>query len=121
MPPVFGPVIVVEDALVILRGQQRHVVLAVGDDEERHFGAGQHFLEDHARAGVAEALVDHRGVDRGFGRRSIRRDDDALAGGEAVGLDDERVAELARSNRRDAHRRPTCRRGSARSARRGAA
>ena len=48
MPPVFGPLVVVEDALVILRGQQRHVLLAVGDDEERHFGAGQQFLEDDA-------------------------------------------------------------------------
>jgi hypothetical protein len=43
---------------------------------------------------------------RGFGRRSIRRDDDALAGGEAIGLDDQRIAE-APDRIAASHRRPS--------------
>ena len=35
MPPVFGPCVAVEGALVILRGRQRQRVLAVAQREER--------------------------------------------------------------------------------------
>ena len=63
MPPVLGPAIVVEDAFVILRGHQRHGVLAVGDDEERNFRPCEALLEDDAAAGIAEGAIDHRRTD----------------------------------------------------------
>ncbi len=45
--------------------------------------------------GGAELLLDHHLRDRLFGLLGVVADDDALAGGQAVGLDDDREAELA--------------------------
>ena len=84
---------------MVLRGWQRHVVHAVGDDEERNLGTGEQFFEHDARSGVAKGLVDHRRFNRGFRGLAIGGHDHAFAGGQAVGLDDERVAELAGANR----------------------
>ncbi len=94
-PAGIRPAVVVEDALVILRGLQRHERRAVGEHEVRRFLARQKFLEDHALAGGAELSGDHHVADHGFRGRAIVRDHDAFARGEAVGLDDQRVAELA--------------------------
>ncbi len=44
--------------------------------------------------GVAETVLDQRGVDRAKGRVEIGCDGDTLAGGEAIGLDDNRRAAL---------------------------
>ena len=70
-----GPAVVVEDPLVILRGHERHGMLAVGDDEERDFGPVEPLLEHDACARIAERAIDHHGADRrlGFGRASRRR------------------------------------------------
>ena len=64
--------------------------LAVGEAQDRDFGAGQEFLDDDLGAGGAELAVEHHfldGVHRLFPRL---RDDDAFAEGQAVGLDDRR-------------------------------
>jgi hypothetical protein len=67
---------------------------AVGDDDEARFLALQALLDDDAVGRVADLALDHHRVDclRRFGNRL--RDHDALAGGESVGLDDDRRALL---------------------------
>ena len=59
MPPVFGPLIAVEGALVILRAGQRHDVLAVGQREEAGLLAVEEFLHHDFGARRAEAAVEH--------------------------------------------------------------
>ena len=71
MPPVFGPSVVVEDALVILRRADRHRARAVAEREERHLGPDEALLDDEARARGAELLLLHH---RRGSRRRPRRD-----------------------------------------------
>ena len=99
MPPVFGPAVAVAQPLVVLRRRERQHVAAVDHHDEARLLAVEEILDHDARAGGAHRVVDEHRVDRGvrLGRRL--RDDDALAGGEAVGLDDDRRAALARRRR----------------------
>src|SRR5450830_829963 len=80
-----------EDALVVLGRRQRHGVPAVAEDKQRHFGAGEELLDDNDVAGGAEVARHEAAFDRRPGFGVIVADDDALAGGQAVGLDDQRV------------------------------
>ena len=93
------PAVVVEDALVILRGTKRHEGRAVGEDEVRRFLPDQKLFEHDAIAGVAEPAIDHHRGDDRFGGRAILGDDDTLAGRETVGLHDQGIPELAATNR----------------------
>jgi hypothetical protein len=72
---------------VVLRGRKRQHVVTVAQHEERGFLTGEEFFDDDTR--VAERDGEDR-VDRRLGLGERRRDDDALAGGEPVGLDDDR-------------------------------
>ena len=83
------PLVAVADALEVLRGLERVDRGAVGDREERDLGAVEVLLDDHplAPGGV---------VERGL---PVLGDDDALAGGEAVVLDDVRRPELVEGGR----------------------
>ena len=65
---------------------------AVDHDDEARFLADETFLDHDARAGVAETVADEHRVDRGVRFCLRRRDDDALAGGEPIGLDHDRRA-----------------------------
>src|SRR5690606_542534 len=82
------------DALVILRRAEWQGGRAVAEAEEARFLAGQEFLHDdfgpRSAEGAAEAVVDR-------GERLVLRHRHryALAGGEAVGLDDDRRALVA--------------------------
>ena len=106
MPPVFGPRSSSTDPLVILRGAERHARASPShEDEERDLGSGEALLDHEPRAGGAELPIEHRRADGRLGLRRVLGDDDALAGGEAVGLDDDREAEVARRTRRRAPRR----------------
>ena len=62
MPPVLGPCVAVEDALVVLRRGERQRVLAVDEGEEARFLALQELLDHDLGAGgaerAAEAVVD---------------------------------------------------------------
>ena len=78
-----GALVAVERALEVLGGLERDDGLAVGDGEEGDLGAVEELLDDHAVAG--ERVL--------AGRGEVVGDDDALAGGEAVVLDDVRRAE----------------------------
>ncbi len=84
-----GAGVAVADALVILRGRQRQRVLAVDEGEEARLLAFEEFLDDDLAAGLAEGAGE-AGVDRRLGLGARRGDGDALAGGETVGLDDDR-------------------------------
>ena len=105
MPPVFGPSIVVEDPLVILRGR-RAASRACRRTARRTTPPGRRGIP-RSRA----ARRRRRTAARPSPRESRappprdRRDDDALAGGETVGLDDDGEAELARRDRPRARRR----------------
>ena len=62
---------------------------AVGHHDEARFLAGQEFLDHHARAGGAHRMPDEHRVDRRVRFGNGLRDDDALACGQAVRLDDD--------------------------------
>ena len=89
--------------------------LAVAEREQRDLLADQQLL-DHDRApGLAERAADEAGLDGGQRARAIGADRDALAGREAVGLDDAGAAELV--DRAPGRVDVRARHGSARSAR----
>ena len=80
--------IAVKRRLVILRRRQRHDGPARHQGQDAQLLALQPLLDDHFSAGVAaELLADHDAVDGGQGFFLRGADDDALAGGQAVGLD----------------------------------
>ena len=96
MPPVFGPVSPsttrlwsCAEASGDARSSPSH------EREEGGFLADEALLDHDLRAGRAEAAGEHH-VDGGHAPPSTRLgDDDALAGGEPVGLHDDRRALLA--------------------------
>ena len=77
--------------MVLARREHQHVAPVDHHDEAR-FLADEEFLDHDPRAGRAHAVVDQHRVDRGVGLVERRRDDHALARGQAVGLDDDRGA-----------------------------
>ena len=80
---------------MILRGRQDDVVAAGHDDEDRGFVAGQTIFDENLAAGCAEFISREYVVHGRLGFRERLRDDDAFAGGEAVGFDDDGRAALA--------------------------
>ncbi len=80
------------DPLVVLREGEELKVGPVGDREEGDLGSGEAFLDHDTLACVAEDPPFHDFVDGEGGLAGVLREDDALARGEAVGLDDLRVA-----------------------------
>ena len=98
-----GPLVAVEQPLVVLAGGQRQHVLAVDHHDEAGLLAVEELFDHDARAGVAHAVADQHRVDRGVRLVDGGRHDHALAGGQAVGLDDDR---RAASRRRRRARRP---------------
>ena len=50
MPPVFGPLVAVEDPLVVLGRGQRHDVLAVAERQQRELLALEELLEHDRRS-----------------------------------------------------------------------
>ena len=85
--------VAVERALVVLGGREGHDGLAVRESQKRALRTLEHLLDHDEGARVAErgeALVDAvEGLLGGL------RNDDALAGSEAIGLDDDGAADLA--------------------------
>ena len=81
----------VKDTLVILRGNHRNDVRPVAEAEHAGFFAFHEFFDDDRSAGTAEGMpFEHilHGVDGFF---FALCDDDALAGGQTVSLDDDRI------------------------------
>ena len=58
MPPVFGPRVAIEDALVVLGRGQRQRAHAVADRQQRDLRADEELLDQHA-VGV-EAVLDQQ-------------------------------------------------------------
>ena len=81
--------VAVEDALVVLRGRERHGALAVAEREQRELLALEELLEHHL--GVAEALLGEEHVERRARLALVLGDDHALARGQHVGLQHGRV------------------------------
>ena len=84
-----------EDALVILSGNERDVARAVTDDVEARFFAGEELFDDDRLSRVAELPRAHHAIDRFERFVGARRDDDPFAGGEPIGLHDERAGRFA--------------------------
>ena len=80
--------VAVEDPLVVLRRRQRHDVLAVAERQQRELFAREELLQHDGR--LAEAPLAEEDLDR-VARGGLRvADDHALAGRQAVGLEDQR-------------------------------
>ena len=78
---------------MVLRGVEGQQGLAVGQAQQRALGTLEHLLDHDDVAGLAERV--EALVDAGEGLLGVLRDDDALAGGQAVGLDHDGATELA--------------------------
>jgi hypothetical protein len=88
-----GAGVAVADALVVLGGRQGEDGLAVGEGQDGDLVALE-VLFDHDRvAGGAELVRDHDVLESGLGLLCGFREDDALAGCEAVGFDDDAVVD----------------------------
>ncbi len=85
--------IVIEDALVVLRRHQRHYALAIAHHQKRQLITLQTFFQHDTRAGFAQ----HLAAEHVFGGALCfilgLRDDHTFAGGEAVGLHHNRCME----------------------------
>ena len=81
--------IAVQRPFVVLRGQQRHSCLAVGEREDRYLGTVEELLDHHDAADLGVA---HR-------RTAVGGDDDALARREPVSLHHIRRAESVERRR----------------------
>ena len=79
--------------MVLRRGEGQRTV-PVAERKERGFLALEEILHDHLRAGRPEGAPENH-VDGGFGFRNRGGDDDALAGGKAIRLDDDGRAAAA--------------------------
>ncbi len=79
---------------MVLRGGEGNERLAVGQGEEGALGALHHLLDHDGRARIAEDAAEAlaHALERLLGGLG---DDDALAGGQAVGLDHDRAAHAA--------------------------
>ena len=72
---------------MVLGAPEQHRALAVAQGEQRALLPVHELLDHDARAGRAEPPAQHA-LDLGFGVTAIRADGHALAGGQAIGLDD---------------------------------
>lgn len=89
-----GALVVIGDALVVLRGFEGDDAFAVREADEADFFAFEELLKDNTGARGADESAGEHGADDGFGFVGVVDDDDALSGGESVGLDDERALKL---------------------------
>ena len=89
------PLVAIECALVVLRRSKRQRRFAVAQGEERCFFAVEKFLDDEFGASRAKLAAKNH-LDGGFRLGDAFRYHHALAGGEPVGLDDDRRAAGAR-------------------------
>ena len=80
---------------MILRNRHRPEIGAVHKAHQREFLTLKEILDNHLRAGVAEAVVHENVLQSGDGGLLIHRHGHALACGQAIGLDDDRRAMLA--------------------------
>ena len=87
-PAGVGAGVAVAHPLVILRGADGEGVFAVGQDEERGLLARHEFLDHHFGPGRTEFAAEHV-VDGGNCFIHGHGDDNALAGGETIGLNDD--------------------------------
>lgn len=91
------PEVAVAQTLVVLRGGERPDVVPVAEEEQRHFFAVEELL-DHD---VSVLQPVGRVVERGL---TVLGHQDALAGGQSVGLDDVGGAEVVECRRGFVHR-----------------
>ena len=93
MPPVLGPVSPSPTRLWSCAAASGSAFVAVDQREKARLLAGEEFLDDDLGPGRAEAALrraPHR--PRACASATVGGDDDALAGGQPVGLDDDRRA-----------------------------
>ena len=88
MPPVLGPQVAVERALVILSSGHAMSLASRNKCEKRALGAGQALLDDNGGTGLAESAGEAL-ADSIFCSLFAVGDDDALASSKTVGLDDD--------------------------------
>ena len=84
--------VTVAHALVILGAREEREVHAIAQDVDGHLGPSQELLDDHHLAGVTVDAVDHEVVESRLGLLLAHGNHHALAGRQAVGLDDQTLA-----------------------------
>ena len=82
--------VTVLEPFMILTGGQRQGVAAIRHDDETGFLAIEKIFDDHTRTGSAHLVADQHHVDGVVCFLEISGNHHALAGGETVGLDDDR-------------------------------
>ncbi len=90
-----GSFVVIVGALVVLGDGHGPEFGAADEAHEGEFLAFEEIFDNDLGAGLAEAVVDEDVVESGDGGVDVHGDGDALAGGESVGLDDDRGAVFA--------------------------
>ena len=101
MPPVFGPAIVFEDALVILCHDQRHGVFAIGKDEKRNLRARETLFKHDSSSRIAKAALLIDGTNRRFSLGHGVCNDHTLSGGQPIRFDHRGRTKVAASDNRD--------------------
>ncbi len=91
-----GARVAVAEALVVLRGAEHRVALAVAGHVEGDLLAFEALLDDDGGAGLAEGAVAERAGERRDGLVDVVADGDPLARGEPVGLHHHAVPDRAR-------------------------
>ena len=86
---------------MILRRTDRDGARAVAHHEKRHFGSGQALFDHEPIAGRAERPRAHRRDGRRLRGCAVLGDDDAFAGGQAVGLQHDGETEPAIADHRE--------------------
>ena len=104
--------VAVADALEVLGGRHRDRPLAVAEREQRQLLAGEVLLDEDLA--VAEAACTQEVLERAARGVLVLGDDDALAGGQPVVLQDRRVAPADRPRGRRPRSPPSRTRPSAR-------
>ncbi len=89
-PARVRPLVAVPKSLVVLRRRERQHIAAVRHHDEARLLADEKLLDDDAGTGRTQRIADEHRVDRRMRFGDARRDDDPFAGGESVGLDDDR-------------------------------
>src|SRR5207249_1518200 len=87
--------VAIENAFVVARGYQWGVALPIGHDDERELVAFQSLFQEDAFPSGAKVVLFHHALNESARFVEILRDQNALAGAQAIRFDHQRKSDLA--------------------------